>query len=127
MQYLLKDRLVIPEPDYLSWILWKSETDPVVKQTQFEFDVFISTVFTGSPGFTIRSEPLVFETMIFWDGCTERYKWATLDQAEFEHQALEKRIQGILDIPFGSLALMLSDTDPLVSYIVRKRLSALSG
>lgn len=123
MQYILKDGIPVRCEDYLRWIVWKSQNDSVVKQDRFDFDVFVSTVFTGMATLSFSGLPMVFETMVYWEDGQSRDTYGTLEAAEAGHAVYEKKIRDLFELPFEKLALLLNETDPLTSFIVRKRLS----
>ncbi len=122
MQYILEDGIPVECQDYLSWVAWRSRHDPVIKQDSFEFEVSVSTIFIGI-GFPKRlSNPMVFETMVFWGEDADQFRYETLEGAKAGHASLEKKIRDLFELPLEKMALLLNEKDPLTSYIVRKRL-----
>lgn len=68
-QYILVGQTPVPEPDPIAWADWFGESDRHVAVTCI-FDIAaVSTVFLGLDcNFFPMGEPLLFETMIFWQG-----------------------------------------------------------
>lgn len=86
MNYILKDRVAIIEPDLIKWAVEFAITNKKVARNRIG-DTDISTVFLGTDrGPSVSGQPLLFETMIFGgqhDEYTERC--STWDEAVIQH------------------------------------------
>jgi hypothetical protein len=76
MNYILKDKEAIAEPDTLKWCKWFENADRQIALDRIG-DSRISTVFLGiDHSFIYKGTPILFETMIFGgkrDGYQARY------------------------------------------------------
>ena len=115
MYYILKDKEVVEELDFMKWAQSFEKMDLVIKQeiiaTGMSFETpmsaktvnlakgklegcRISTVFLGiDHNFGDDSPPLLFETMVFggkFDQEQDRY--ATYDEALAGHEAMKRRV-----------------------------------
>ncbi len=95
-RFILEGREPIPEPDLLKWAKWMEESTRVVKQTELDKEVLVSTVFLGlDQAFDDGEPPVLFETLVFGgdhDGETERYlSW---EEAERGHEEMLVLVQG---------------------------------
>ena len=88
MNYILKDKMPIAEPDLAKWAKWfESETNKIVCRTELPEEVYVSTVFLGMDHSYGGGEPILFETMIFGgehDQHQERY--STWEEAKKGHE-----------------------------------------
>lgn len=97
-RYILVGQTPVPEPDLLTWARWFEERDNRRVALTRVFDIAeVSTVFLGLdhgharffPGLQ-DAPPVLFESMIFWDGeCGEECdRCSTWAQAERMHRAM---------------------------------------
>lgn len=90
MNYILKNKTPVLEPNIMQWAKWfeESKTERQVCSTNLPNGVYVSTIFLSIDHSFINNEkPILFETMIFGgehDGFQERY--CTWDEAEEGHK-----------------------------------------
>jgi hypothetical protein len=100
--YILEGTTPVPCADLLTWGRWfEARQDYVVARTTVAEGCEVSTVFLGlDHDWTFRGPPLLFETMVFWEGREldqEQARYATYHQAEQGHEAMVARVQEALD------------------------------
>ena len=112
MNYILKDKIPIPEPDLILWAKWyeKAENRRVAHDV-IENGLEVSTIFLGiDHQFNQGShKPMLFETMIrrgetevngdlmpYYD---EQWRYSTWEQAETGHNRIVKALMDGLDLP----------------------------
>jgi len=103
MNYILKDKKAIPEPDMIKWAQWVSSADRIVKKDIANIkiggksigQVTVSTVFLGiDHSLGDNKEPLLFETMVFGgplDG--EMDRCSSYEAAEKMHQLMCEKVK----------------------------------
>jgi hypothetical protein len=101
--YILVDRQVVEEPDFLTWAAWFETADRHVRDT-FQGDVRVSTVFLGlDHRFGGEGPPIVFETMAFVgheDVGQDRYcTWAEAEEGHANMVAKVFKATPILALP----------------------------
>jgi len=92
--YILKDHIVIEEPNLMRWAKWFESADRIVKQTEIGRSK-VSTVFLGLDHSFGHGLHLLFETMVFGGptaGEQERYE--TWEEAEAGHEQMVKDVKG---------------------------------
>jgi hypothetical protein len=70
-RYILVGQTPVPEPDLLMWARWFEKNDRHVAVTRVLDIAVVSTVFLGLDHNFFPwcgGEPLLFETMVFWNG-----------------------------------------------------------
>ena len=85
--YIIKNGIVIPEPDLLAWGAWYGDSHERFIANTIIGDTEISTVFLGIDRGIGSGAPVLFETMIFGgmqDGYRERYQ--TIEEARQGHE-----------------------------------------
>jgi len=99
------DRRPQPVHDLLEWVRWFEANDRVVKRTEFQCGVVISTVFLGTDHRHVgRGPPLLFETMVFElsaDGSDEgsddfMRRYSSWDDAVIGHAATVRRVTALI-------------------------------
>jgi hypothetical protein len=91
--YILVGQTPVPEPDPITWARWYEEADRHVDVTRVLDIAVVSTVFLGldhnfSRMFRGEGTPILFETMVFWQGeggGEEQDRCYTWRQAEQMH------------------------------------------
>jgi len=88
MNYILKDKVPVKEPDILKWAKWIGERDnTIVIQTNLPGDILVSTVFLGIDHAFGDTEPILFETMVFGGEHSDyQERYHTWEEAEAGHQ-----------------------------------------
>lgn len=86
----------VPEPDLMAWGRWLQNNDAlrVVGKTRMGAAV-VSTVFLGLNHAFTQSDPILFETMVFWDGHaldSEQERYSTLADAKAGHERWCQRV-----------------------------------
>jgi len=98
MNYILKGKCAVEEPDCIKWAKWFQDADRSVKKTTLNDDVLVSTVFLGLDHQFGDGPPLLFETEIFGgDRDGDMWRYATWDEAENGHDAILKLLQEMPD------------------------------
>jgi len=93
MNYILKGKCGVKEPDLLKWAKWFQDAERSVKRTTISDDVLVSTVFLGIDHQFEDGPPLLFETMIFGgDRDGDMWRYATWDEAEAGHDEAVKSL-----------------------------------
>lgn len=96
--YVLVGQTPVPEPDTLTWARSFEEMDRHVRVTRVLDLAVVSTVFLGLDHNHFRSiyggEPLLFETMVFWEGegGEEQDRCSTWMQAEQMHERMVREV-----------------------------------
>lgn len=88
-KYILVNQIPVAEEDLLTWATWFETADRRVAATTLPW-CYISTVFLGIDHSFGFSDPLLFETMIFWPGehGTEMLRTGTWAEAETQHRIM---------------------------------------
>lgn len=100
LNYILKNRIPVVEPDTEKWLEWKRSKKHYVKVDKVK-KIKISTVFLGV-NYNISGEgpPLLFETMIFANGEDEIdhqvKRTSTYEEAETAHREMCEEVQDYL-------------------------------
>ncbi len=101
LNYTLKNKEPVPEPDIIKWGEWFEKADRHVATTKGDNWV-ISTVFLGiDHNFSGHGDPILFETMVFrtkdWngegDGLLEHdcERYSTWEEAEKGHKVMVEK------------------------------------
>lgn len=96
MQYILKDRKPIEEPDGMKWAEWFSNNteDRIVAQTTLD-KAQVSTVFLGLDHAFGGPKPVLFETMVFGGEHDQlMYRYHTWEEAEKGHEEAVNLVKG---------------------------------
>ena len=87
-KYILDGKIAIPEPNLFAWGEWFEKANRRVARDKIGQAV-VSTVFLGlDHNHNAAGDPLLFETMILFDGCIDEYceRYATWYDAEDGHK-----------------------------------------
>ena len=97
INYILKNKKPIEEPDVLKWAKWRQSNFCQVALTEIG-KVRISTVFLGiDHRFIGGGAPILFETMIFGGKLDqEQERYCTWDEAEKGHKLMVERIKELI-------------------------------
>jgi len=89
MNYILSDKIPVPEPDILKWAMWFEAAPRTVARTEIDTGETVSTVFLGLDHNFFGGPPLLFETMVF-GGKHNLYqvRYSTWEQAETGHNRI---------------------------------------
>lgn len=102
--YILIDRVPVAAND-VEWVMWRynNREQCVVKQTQTDHGVFVSTVFMGLDHNFGDHDPLLFETMIFGGPKNGNcYRCSTWEQAERIHDEVLAEVLAAASLEEGS-------------------------
>lgn len=92
VNYILKDKQPVPEPDIIAWAKWFGTNKRHVAQDNVG-ESHVSTVFLGVDHNFIGGRPVLFETMIFGgEHDQEQERYCTWDEAEAGHARWVKRL-----------------------------------
>jgi hypothetical protein len=89
-----------PEPDFMKWHQWHQTADRHVAWTEIG-EALVSTVFLGFDHSFGDEPPILFETMIFWQGHDldrEQDHYATRDEALAGHEAMVACVRAALTL-----------------------------
>tara|TARA_Y100000034_G_scaffold14022_1_gene14630 strand:+ start:322 stop:642 length:321 start_codon:yes stop_codon:yes gene_type:complete len=92
--YILKDKIVVYEPDIMKWGKWFANADRIVGKTNIG-DVEVSTVFLGiDHNYSGDGSPLLFETMVFGGVLDQEMdRYSTWGEAELGHSVIVEEVQ----------------------------------
>jgi len=99
MNYILKNKIAVLEPDLMKWAKAFEEIDRIVAKTNVA-DSIVSTVFLGiDHNYSSLGEPVLFETMIF-GGDHDEYmeRCCTWDEAEKQHEKAVNMLKSEIQI-----------------------------
>jgi hypothetical protein len=93
MNYILVGQTPVPEPDLETWARWFETADRRVAFTRLP-RCDVSTVFLGLDHAFYGGPPLLFETMVFWDGegGREQERCSTWMEAEEMHRRMVEQV-----------------------------------
>mgnify|MGYP001573561839 CR=1 FL=1 len=94
-KYILGKKHELIETDLMTWAKWFEDINNWRVANDFIGKVQISTVFLGlDHNFSMRGEPLLFETMIFGGKRdNEQWRWHTWKEAEVGHKKILKKLK----------------------------------
>lgn len=93
-RYVLIGQTPIEEPDLFTWAFWIESASRRVALTRVLDTVEVSTVFLGIDMGFHSEEPILFESMAFWDGDgpEEQERCATWSEAEMMHRDMIREV-----------------------------------
>lgn len=98
--YILDGTQPVPVDDVLTLARWFETTERHVADTELYEGVRVSTVFLGLDHNSWGGPPLLWETMVFWEGSAlhnEMERYATWGQAEQGHEAMCARVRAAVE------------------------------
>jgi hypothetical protein len=88
----LVGKRAVPVADPLEWTVWFESADRVVAQDETNQGAHVSTIFLGLDHNFGGGTPILFETMVWFDGNdVEQHRYSTWEEAEAGHKRMVEK------------------------------------
>ena len=94
MNYILDGKTPVHEPDIIKWGAWMETANRSVDVDVVLDNIAVSTVFLGIDHNMIGAGPILFETMVFYNGDgRDQYRYSTWEEAEEGHKKVVEELK----------------------------------